>query len=206
MSEDVTQTATETTDAGATPPAGAAGAQETKTDDLDALLEQYRKETGSPGTPNAAPAAATPPAADTVPRAEFDALRAEITSQRQREEQAMLAQGVRAAGNIPDSIEDELIVGLADGMARKDPALARAWMASASDPKARATLIKKVGEALGSKFKARGVDENATADREAVAASVRGSSTKAPEGKAPDYGNLSDNEFRKEAAKFGITF
>ena len=206
MSEELnTQAATETTDTGATPPAEATGAPDKK-DDLEALLEQYRKETGSTEQTQTSKPDEKPVALDVL-QSKVATLEAEITSQRQRGELAELAQGARAAGGIPDSIDDEMIVGLADGMARKDPALARAWTASANDPKARATLIKKVGEALGSKFaKARGVDEQATADREAVAASVRGSSTKAPEGRAPDYAKLSDNEFRKECEKLGITF
>ncbi len=43
-------------------------------------------------------------------------------------------------------------------------------------------------------------------DREAVAAAVRGASKQAPEGRAPNFNNMSDNEFRDEVKKtYGFT-
>lgn len=210
MSEEIKQAATVTADAGATPPVEGAGAPDTKPDDLDALLEQYRKETAAgsqPETTQTKPPAAPAVPADVVPRSEFEALKAQITQEQTAKELDALAKGVRAAGDLPEILSDDDIIGILDRRAAKDPALTKAWIESRNDPKARAKLVQKLGESLGKQFaKARGVDENATADREAVAASVRGSSTKAPEGRAPDYGRMSDNEFRKEAEKFGITF
>lgn len=204
MTDENTQAATETTDTEATPSTEAAGAPE-KQDDLAALLEQYNKETGSTEQTQSHQA---PAALDTVPRSEFEALRAQVAQSQQAKELAELTKGVRAAGDIdPEILSDDDIIGILDRRATVEPALRKAWWDSASNPKARAKLIQKLGEDLGKKFaKAKGVDENATADREAVAVAVRGSSTKAPEGKAPDLGKLTDNEFRKEAEKYGITF
>jgi hypothetical protein len=48
-------------------------------------------------------------------------------------------------------------------------------------------------------------DKAATEDRAAVTAAVRGASTKAPEGKAPSYGKMSDAEYNKDVEqKFGF--
>lgn len=202
MTDEITQAATDLPNAEATPSVEGTGAQEAKTPDLDALLDQYRKETGSPAQPSA-PA----PVPDTVARSEFEALRAEIVKTKMEKEIDYLAKGLRAAGDIPDFLSDDDLVGIVDRQAAKDPALARAWNESANDPKSRDRLINVLGKELGKKFaNIRPVDEKATADREAVAGAVRGASTRAPEGRAPDYSNLTDNEFRKEAEKYGITF
>ena len=206
MTDEIKQPATETTDTGATPPAEATGAPETKTDDLDALLEQYRRETGSTEQPQSKPAASEPPAAIEALRSQVAALEQQVASERMGKELDELAKGVRAAGDLPDYLSDDDIIGILDRRAALDPALAKAWVDSRTSPRSRSALIKALGTELGKKFaKARGVDEQATADREAVAASVRGNN-KAPEGKAPDYAKLSDNEFRKECEKLGITF
>jgi hypothetical protein len=47
-------------------------------------------------------------------------------------------------------------------------------------------------------------DKQATEDRAAVVHAMRGSTTKAPEEKAPDYGSMTSGEFAKELSKHGI--
>jgi hypothetical protein len=47
-------------------------------------------------------------------------------------------------------------------------------------------------------------DRQATEDRMAIAAAVRGTSTKIPEKGPVRYGDVNDAEFAKEKAKFGL--
>lgn len=205
MTDETSQTATETVNTEATPSAEATGAQEATKLDLDSLLDEYRKGTGSPAqTP--APAPVQEPEVATL-RSEIETLKAQFVREKIEKEVDYLAKGLRAAGDIPDVISDDDLVGIVDRRAAKDPALRRAWEESADDPRARNRLVQAIGKELGKKFSGlKAIDDKATADHEAVAGAVRGASTRAPEGRAPDYGNLTDNEFRKEAEKYGITF
>jgi hypothetical protein len=57
-----------------------------------------------------------------------------------------------------------------------------------------------LGKSFAKKF-SKMPDKQATEDRETVAAAVRGASTRAPEGKAPNFAAMSDNDFQAEKDK-----
>lgn len=85
-----------------------------------------------------------------------------------------------------------------NAQAKKDTRIANAWMKRHEDP----AKFKRVVQGLRDKFaekhaRLRNVDDNATADRMALAHAVRGASSKAPEGKAPDYSKMNDREFQE---------
>lgn len=96
--------------------------------------------------------------------------------------------------------DDTLVEAWLDAQARQDPRLQNAWLNRHSNPKA----FEKVVEGLGRNFSKKYgnlPDKAATEDREVVAAAVRGASTKAPEGKAPDFSGLSNAEYRDAVKK-----
>jgi hypothetical protein len=188
MSEDqATQTVVNPADA--PPPAGseAAGAR-TNGDDLDTLLNQYEQETRP-----AAPSPTEPkPAATTAPAAATQDTRFERFIYRQ--DMDKLIDTVR--GDLPAEVFDnDLIESWVDTQARRDPRLQQAWINRHENPR----QFEQVKSALGREFaKKMGKlpDRQATEDREAVAAAVRGAS-RAPVDTPPNFAALNDADFQK---------
>lgn len=115
---------------------------------------------------------------------------------------APVIQSVR--GEIPkDVMSDEEILDWMEGKAKRDERLMSAWVNRHKNPQQWGKVQAGLNRELTKKFSSQ-PDPNLTEDRQAVAAAVRGTSTKAPDGKAPAYGNMSDQEFSQEAAKHGI--
>lgn len=100
----------------------------------------------------------------------------------------------------PDIADNDLVESWLDVQARKDPRLAKAWADRNANPKQFDRVKAELGKALKAKF-SKLPDRQATEDREAVTAAVRGASNRAPETKAPDFSKLSDNDFQKEKDK-----
>ena len=101
--------------------------------------------------------------------------------------------------NIPDDyVEDKLIAEY-----RKNPEFANAWEQRRESAEAEARFNRVVTQVVKAmEKKARAVpryDRDATEDREAVTAAVRGASAKAPPEKPPDFSRMSPAEF--DAAK-----
>ena len=87
-----------------------------------------------------------------------------------------------------------------DAQARSDPRLAAAWSQRHANPKQFQKVVTGLSQSFAKKY-GKLPDKQATEDREAVTAAVRGASTRAPEGKAPDYSGKSDAEFREDVRK-----
>lgn len=89
-------------------------------------------------------------------------------------------------------------IGWIDQLARKNPALGRAFLNKTNDPRAWEQAEKAISKKIRDEFKSSQVDETATADHEAVAQAVRGASTnKVATEPPPKLGGKSNAEFRK---------
>ena len=191
MTDDLnTQTAAQTTEVPAQTGTEGTGAQTTQTADLDSILAEFDQTAKPAPVPEPKPDAVAP---DVVKRlADVEKVLAERDF---KDQIAPVLERIR--GDIPkDVLANDEIQDLIDGRARRDPRLQQAWLNRASNPGAWNKIEKALGQELSKKF-SKLPDPNATEDRETVAAAVRGASHKAPEGKPPDFSNMTDGEFRK---------
>lgn len=171
-----------------------AEAGEARTDDLDTLLADYEKEVSQ----TQKPASEQKPGTDDV-RKEIEALRNEISQREFKADMKATIDDIR--GDLdPAMFDDGFMEAWLDGQARKDERLQRAWLDRHDNPQRFKRVKAELARQLSDRFNKR-PDRAVTEDVEAVAASVRGASTtKAPEGKAPDYSRMSDKEFAESIA------
>jgi hypothetical protein len=87
--------------------------------------------------------------------------------------------------------------GWLDQVARENPAIAKAFLNKANDPVTWNKFAKSLSKEAEKDFSVSKVDEEATADHAAVAAAVRGASTKVAAEPPPDMSKMSDAELRK---------
>lgn len=206
MSEDnVTQAVVEEPKASAKPDVAADNAR-VETDDLDSLLASFDGDSKTG-------------AAETKPKPETNAgdggdlkaLTAEVKGQLSELQQEKFRKDMdstinRVRGDLAsDYFDDTFVEAWLDAEARKDPRLAKAWTDRNANPKQFQKVVDQLGRTFAKKY-GKLPDAQATEDRAAVAAAVRGASTQAPEGKAPDYKGKSDAEFREDVRKnYGFT-
>lgn len=193
MTDDVnTQSVVTTTEAPAKPAAEGTGAQATQTADLDSLLSEFTQATAKPApVPEQKTETTVPP--DAVRR--LEQLESKLAEKDFKEEINPVLERIR--GDIPkDVFSNEEVLDLIDGRAKRDPRLQKAWLERAGNPGAWSKIEKALGQELSKKF-SKLPDPNATEDRETVAAAVRGASQRAPEGKPPNFSNMTEGEFRK---------
>lgn len=197
MTDATTQPAALTTEAPALPAAEATGAQTTQPADLDSILSEFDVKT--------APAPEQPkPVAEVAPDVARRVEHLEKTLAERDFKEAITPVLDRIRGEIPkDVLANEEIQDLIDGRARRDVRLQQAWLNRASNPAAWTKLEKALGQELSKKF-SKLPDPDATEDRAAVTAAVRGASQKAPAETAPNYGAMNDAEFQKEKARLGL--
>lgn len=171
-------------------------------DDLDTLLNEFDE--GTKPAPAATQPERKPEAASETKEASADILAAASEIRQERFQRDMTATIKDVRGDLPsDLYDDDFMQAWIDTQAKKDPRLANAWVNRNNN----AQQFARVKAALGKEFAKRYgklPDRQATEDREAVTAAVRGASTKAPEGKAPDYSKMTDAEFASEKAKLGL--
>lgn len=176
-------------------------------DDLDSLLSEFDS-TAPPQPPPIAPAAETLPSvahsADTFLTL-LEAMNFQQVNEYQRDLQQFNKEDAQATFRRGREAVAELHVSedFADRWLlaeyNLDPALRSAWdnrrtsaEAWASWQRAETNAVKKcrvAAEAMP--------DKHVTADRLALAVAVRGASTPTPEGKPPDFGNMSDAELQR---------
>ena len=190
---DTTQAAVDATDATAKPVADVNDAQNTG-DDLDTLLKQFDTETRvAPVSPPVTPQVQQPPVidADRFRRVEDRLFQEDLN---------------KAVANIKGdlNVHERAAKGWLDQIARERPEIARAFMEQASNPKKWQQIETVLAKEFARDFKSTAFDEQATEDRNAVVAAVRGASTPAPAETAPDYSKLSNSEIREEYRKLGI--
>lgn len=169
-------------------------------DDLDSVLKEFDT--------------ATKPAADSRPEQsgtepdlkmlaeQVKGFVSEATALRYRQDMDKTIADIR--GDLdPDFADNDFVEAWLDAQARKDPRLAQAWTNRNANPKQFDKVKAELGKALKSKF-SKLPDRQATDDRAAVTAAVRGATNRAPEAKPTDFSKLSDNEFQKaKEALFG---
>lgn len=168
------------------------------TDDLDTLLAEFDKGETKP-SPTAKP---EPQDEGTINQQVLDEvrlLRGEREQEKFRTDMDKTLKSVR--GDLDaEFFDDKFVEAWIDAQARADTRLSQAWLNRNSNPK----QFQRVVEALGKQFAknySKLPDRQATEDRAAVTAAVRGASGKAPEGKAPDYKGMSDTEYRQAVRK-----
>jgi hypothetical protein len=200
MSEDTTQAVVEEANAAAKPAAEATSARVETADDLDSLLKEFdtTEKAAEPTKPEQNAGAAD----DQTQREPQNGRLAAIEQRLFKQDMQATIKNVR--GDLPSEVFDDDLVGAwIDAEARKDPRLATAWVNRDSNPKQFQKVVEQLGRNFSKKY-GKLPDANATEDRAAVTAAVRGASTKAPEGKAPDYSRMSDAELRAEKEKLGM--
>lgn len=198
MAEATTQTAVKETDAPAKPATEATDAQ--AGDDLDKWIAEYNREApatrASPSTPEPKPNAGS----DTekfVSRDEFDRVVKSQTEERVSREIEQIVKTVKG----DTKVSERAVRGWLEEVAKEEKWLADAYFRpkTAGDKDKALRWLKRE---FGKEFSPSPVvDENATADVEAVAAAVRGASTRAPEGKAPNYAGMNNAEYREAVKK-----
>lgn len=193
--EQTTQAVVDETKAPAQQGAEATSARTTD-DDLDALLNEFDQGQSTTSEP-AKPAAAAPAANDQAIANETVLNEAKFIRQ-QRFQQDMQSTVKDVRGDLPaDLYDDDFVQAWIDAQATKDPRLANAWVNRSADPKKFGQVKAALGKEFAKRY-GRIPDKQATEDREAVTAAVRGSSTRAPEGKAPDYSAMTDSQLQAE--------
>ncbi len=198
MSEDNTQPVADATEPAVSPAAEGASAQNI-TPDLDSLLSEFDSQVKPQPAPQAA---ATPSQPEILQlKAEVDALKRERLAEKERSDLVGVIKELRGDAPIPDYA----IRGWLSTVAENDPRINKIWEQRDSNPQAAKKLIAGLkAQFAAEQAKNMPVDAEATSDKMAVAAAVRGTSTKAPEEKQPDYGSMDNSEFQKILAKFGV--
>ncbi len=102
-------------------------------------------------------------------------------------------------GDLDNKIfSDDFVQTWMDNKARGSAALQQAWLNRAQDPQTWRAAQRQLGREFNSTFAKMVIDANVTEDREAVTAAVRGASANAPSDPPVRYGQLTNDEFRKE--------
>lgn len=169
-------------------------------DDLDTLLKQY-DETQTRAAPEPAKPATAAPAANDQTVANETVLSEAKFIRQERFQQDMNATIKDVRGDLPsDLYDDDFVTAWIDAQAKKDERLQTAWLNRHADPKKFGQVRAALGKEFAKRY-GRLPDKQATEDREAVTAAVRGASTQAPSGKAPDYSKMTDSQFEAEKAR-----
>ena len=190
------QTVVTETDVPAEPASEVNDARADDTDDLDSLLAQYEKEAVSEtsSTPGQ-----TGEAQDQQLAGKIDALEQSLVQMASKADMDATINAIR--GDLdPEVFDDVFVEAWLNAQATTDPRLATAWTNRQNNPKQFAKVKAELGRNFSKKFTSL-PNKEATDDREVVAAAVRGASTKAPEGKTPDYSGLSDQEYASQVEK-----
>lgn len=199
MAEDDKQTVVKETD-GQTEKTGAEATDARTEDDLDSLLREFETEAKPPEKKSSAtPERKSDAATDPNLAEDVKSLKSELARMSSQKDMDATIKTIR--GDLdPEVFDDAFMEAWLDTQARNDPRLQRAWSERHANPKQFARVTSELGKNFSKRFSSL-PNKEATEDREAVTAAVRGASNKAPEGKPPEYGNLSDSEFAQEIEK-----
>lgn len=194
-----TQPVADDTKAPAQPDAAVDGAQ--TTDELASFFKEYEEKNAQPQ-----PKSETKPAQPT----EVPPWAVEIIA----EHQQLKAAAVRTdVDNVIKSVKGELDIplyavrGWIDQKADEDPRIKQMFEQRNVNPEPFKRLLGQMQKQFRKEAAAvakGSIDPNATEDRAAVTAAMRGASTKAPDDKAPDVGRMTDQEFAAYKRKLGL--
>ena len=154
--------------------------------DLDTLLAEFNQQTAPKTDP------VSPPQTQQQP-VQPDPLVTRLYQRFEKEDISKLVKDVK--GDLDE--DDEMVEAWVDAKARRDPRLQQAWMEREAKPQAFQKIAKELGREFAKRASKR-PDPQATEDRNAVAAAVRGASTnRVPDAQAPNHSMQNNAEFRK---------
>lgn len=163
--------------------------------DLDSLLNEW--DTEGKQEPKEEPA--KPPAQDT----RVDYMYQRMVADEINQTVDHLSEGLSEHFDV----EQDFLRDWLEGRAGRDPKLTNAFMGRHQNPSAWKKIEGELGKELLKKIRIKEKKEETTADKEAAAAFVRGSSTKEVPDKpksSEELEKMSDAEFRKYEADLGI--
>lgn len=162
--------------------------------DIDALLAEFDQKTQATASPPE-----TKTKTEELPAPEWAK---NILTRIANEEVKKVSDDIFEGLEVSERVKNSYL----DSYAREYPAARAAFENKERDPRTWARWQKVIkGEAQKELSHLRKVDSEATADRDAVAAAVRGASTKVAAEPAPRLGEMSDNELRNYTYKnFGF--
>lgn len=195
-----TQTAVDATDVAAKPVTEGNDAQ-TGGDDLDTLLSQYDDSAKKPAATSTQPDTKSA-TVDNDLRSTLEEMKGYVSqaqAQQFRQDMDKTIKSVR--GDLdPELFDDTLVESWLDAQARQDPRLQSAWNNRHTNPKQFEKVVDGLSRNFGKKY-GKMPDKQATEDREAVTAAVRGASTRTPIGAPPDLSRLTDAQFAEAKEK-----
>jgi hypothetical protein len=177
-------------------------------DELSKLLAEFDGSTaGNPGVDRESDLpSVTPPPAAPAPQPDtnqnsgiehrLNEIHRQISYEASQRDYDAAVQAIRGDADA-ELFSDGLMNTWIEHEARSDMRLATAWVNRKADPQTYRRAIDKLARKFNAEVVKRAPDRQATEDREAVTQAVRGASTKAPAGQAPNYAGMSDAEFRE---------
>ena len=200
MTEANTQAVVEDTNVEATPSTAADNAQG---NDLASFLEDYEKN-ASPQTPQPQPKQAADETSVVVElKSRLEAIESKQVLEKNTKDFNDAVSQIKGDLDVPEFV----VKGWLLDHAGKNKAIDKIFDNRESNPQAFKQMLARMQKdfaATTSKVLGKQVDANATEDRQAVAAAVKGATTRAPESRPPDIGKMSDHEFREYQKSIGI--
>lgn len=193
MTEETTQAVVDPTNAGAQPLATEGNAQGS---DLESFLNEY--EAGTKPQPKPVQQQQnTDPNKEVL--AEIQSFRQERAQERHKKDITEAIKTVKGDVDIPDAF----VRGWIDEKAESNKAIQEIWNNRESNPAALNRLLTSMKKEFAGLNK-KTIDTEVTADRAAVAAAVRGASTRAPDSKPPNLGKMNNHEYNAWLREQGI--
>lgn len=193
MTEETTQAVVDPTQAVAEPTAAEGNAQG---NDLASFLTEYENGT-KPQTQPVQQQPAQDPNREVL--AEIQAFRQERAQEKHNKDYASAIKAVKGDFDVPDYV----VRGWIDDKAENNAAIRDIWINRDKNPAALNRLLTGMKKEFAGTQK-KMPDPEATADRAAVAAAVRGASTRAPEQKPVNLGSMNNAEFNAFLRENGI--
>lgn len=196
MTEENTQAVVTETETAPSAAVEGTGAQK---DDLASFLDQYEQQTRSNNSPNPAQPVTAPITSDPVIaelKAKVDSWELKEAQVKSEAEESALRKQLIGNHDLPEEWAEVYIRKIA----RENPKINGVYNNRENDPaewnKAR-SLLKKGFDAYVKEKIGKPVDAEATGDRVAVTAAVRGASNRAPESATPKLGNMTNHQFNE---------
>jgi hypothetical protein len=178
--------------------------------DLDALLAEFDQSTktmtaGNTAAPLADDFAERQQRANNGERSLSPAEQAAYAEGMQRAERDLKSVVTDVRADMPLHLySDDFVQTWIDNQARQNLQLQRVWMNRDSSPGAFRAAVNQLSKKFYKTFRDM-PDREATEDRNAVTAAMRGASSRAPEDRPPSYGTLSNAEYAKDVReRFGF--
>lgn len=195
MTEETTQTVVDASQAVATPTAADNNAQGTE---LESFLSEYENGTKPQTQPVQQQTAQPDPTKEAL--AEIQNWRQERAQEKHTKDLAEAVKSVKGEFDVPEWA----VQGWIDQKARENKSIQDIWNNRENNPAALNRLLSSMKKEFAGLQKKGTVDQDATADRAAVAVAVRGASTQTPVSQPPKFGKMTNHEFNQYLRENGI--